>query len=142
MRLQQSRGGFQKMRLYFSTVAHQKMTERPQQTQLPFQQKMRSAPGFIVRVQQNRSDFHCARAMPISPFLACNGAMSILLRAAKPLDFNLPCARAKRVATVFEKRCDPRQAPLCACNKTAATLIVRVQRPFHPFWPAMAPCAF
>ena len=51
----------------------------------------------------NRSDFHCARAMPISPFLACNGAVSILVRAAKPLDFNLPFARAKHVATDFEK---------------------------------------
>ena len=37
-----------------------------------------------------------------APFLACNGAMSILVRAAKPLDCNLPFTRTMHVATVFE----------------------------------------
>jgi len=65
---------------------------------------MRSAPGFIVRVQQNRSDFDCARATSISPFLACNGAMRILVRAAKPLDFNPPGAKLHFLSWVLRAR--------------------------------------
>jgi hypothetical protein len=76
-RVQQSRGGFQKMRLYFSTVRPLiKINTRPQKIKLPFQQKSRdphqvslnacnkaaatvitkgacfeSRGGFVVRVQ-------------------------------------------------------------------------------------------
>jgi hypothetical protein len=50
------------MRLYFSTVAHPKMTERSQKNKATLStKKPRSAPGPIVRVQQSRSDFRNMR---------------------------------------------------------------------------------
>jgi hypothetical protein len=53
----ESRCGFQKMRFYSSTATPQKMTGRSQKWSFPFNKKPRSAPGFIVRVQQSRSGF-------------------------------------------------------------------------------------
>jgi hypothetical protein len=63
VRVQQSRGGFQKTRLYFSihTVVHQKMTEVTQNKDALSTKKPLSAPGFIARAQQSRCDFRNMR---------------------------------------------------------------------------------
>jgi hypothetical protein len=77
--VQQSRGGFQKMRRYFSAVVHQKMTERSHKIKLPSQQKSRSPhqASLYARNKAAATFETCAFSVSRSLRLCCTRTMKL-----------------------------------------------------------------